>query len=324
MEAINFFVSLYHSEFMQIILKNLKFPVFTLLLNLLVLILSSTFFYLLQQNIPQSEIHRLLACPDAFFIFQGEFWGIVTNSFVHNNLAMLILNLSGLWILSAFIERRSGWKAVFFLGLLASMTTSLTQLALSDDPGIGMSGVNYFFLGYIFMRSRQDPRYHFSLKYLALLLAIAGPVLIVIGNAQFNLNIGFESIVSGLIYGLLFALIKKRTVRLYFSVVSVLISIIVLIYSPWSAMWNFSKAFNAHNSGDLYSAETFYARSLGLNPSLEDARLNLNLIKIDRLSSEAFKLHNAGKYMKARQKYEAILEIDPTNKWANQQIRLLP
>lgn len=309
---------------MQIIRENMSFPLFTMMLNLLVLLASAVYFYLLNSPYPQDELLRLLGCPGAFHIFNGEWWGIVINSFVHIHPLMLAFNIAGLWILGAFIERRSGWKKLLVLGLIASILSSLTQLVISDDPGIGMSGVNYFLLGYIYVRSIRDERYHFNLRYVALALGSFGLLLIAIGNFRFDLNIGYESIISGLVYGFIFDLIKSKSVQITSFVISALSAVVLLVYCPWSAMWQFTVAFKHHSKGELSLAEKHYVNAIQINPSLKDARLNLNLIRIDRLSKEAYSLHASGKYVEAGDKYQEILKIEPDHKWAKDQIKLLP
>ncbi len=308
---------------MKFINNNLRFPVFTLLLNVTTLVVS---LYFILTSTPGNKhlLLRKLGAPDAFYVYSGEWWGIITNTFTHSHTILLLFNLVGLWILGAFLERRAGWISLLLLGTFASLITSIVQLNLIDDPGLGMSAVNFFLLGFIILKSRHDERFSFALWPLAVVTGIAGIVLIIISNQYYASNIGLQAIFSGLISGAVFGIIKPNRIRIALGILLSITAFTTLIYAPWSATWNFTKAVKYHQENRLKEAERYYGKTLQIDPTMDDARYNLILIQIDRLSDEAYELHRNKHFQEARKVYLQILELDPQNHWAKQQIKALP
>lgn len=308
---------------MKFIKRNLPFPVLTLALNIATLCVSA--FYLFEvTSLKKPHLLRKLGAPDAYYIYSGEWWGVITNTFTHSHLILLLFNLTGLWILGAFLERRSGWISLLLLGIFSSLITSVIQLNLVDDPGLGMSRVNYFLLGYIILKSSHDKQFSFTLLPLAIFVAITGIVLIILSNQFYGSNIGLESILSGLLTGAILGMIRSSRLRIVSGITLSVVAFGTLVYAPWSATWNFTKAVKYHQNNELVLAEHYYDKALQIEPTMDDARYNLILIQIDRLSDEAYKLHANKHYQEARRIYEEILKLDTQNYWAKQQIKALP
>lgn len=74
-------------------------------------------------------------------VFDGQWWRLLTCSFVHFELSHLFFNMLGLWILGSRVEREFGrWFFLFFY-LACGLLVALSTLALRPDvASYGASG----------------------------------------------------------------------------------------------------------------------------------------------------------------------------------------
>jgi GlpG protein len=264
--------------------------------------------------------------PTAIEIFAGQYWGTITNSFVHFQFTHLLVNLIITLLIASYVERRIRFWKLFVFGLMASLVSSAYQLSFSNDAGIGLSGVNYALFGFIFGKTFIDQRFRIVTKNLALIVMILFIPFCEFMNRISNWNIATIALFSGLIFGILFAGLfsKFKFTSAILLLLMVLFSLISVLYSPWSSQWNCSKAMTLHSEMNLGEAKKYYEKSLRINPESSCAKDNLILIKIDELSEKALKLHHQKKYVEAGKIYEEILKIDPTNGWAKENKSRLP
>ncbi len=264
--------------------------------------------------------------PTAIEIFGGKYWGIVSNSFVHFQFIHLITNVIATLLIASYVERRIGFWKLFGFGLFASMISSAFQVSLSNDAGIGLSGVNYALFGFIFGKTFIDQRFKIVTKNLALLVMVLFIPLCEVMNRFGNWNIATIALTSGLFFGIFFAGLfsKFKTISLMSLIFMIIFSTLSLFYSPWSAEWNCSKAMKLHEKMKLDEAKTFYLKATQINPNALCAKDNLLLIRIDELSRNALKLHLKGKYLEAGKAYHEILKIDSKNRWALENKSRLP
>lgn len=307
--------------------KKLKYPWFTWILSFLSICL-----YLLI-NIKSDfkeisiETYTFFGAPAAIDIYQGQFWGVITNSFIHSHFIQLVFNLIGLWLLGAFVERRIGQFHYVLFGLFSSIITSVWQLTLSTDAGIGLSGVIFALWGYILIRSFEN--HEFKLKghkiiYSFMIITLISSYVI---NYLFDGIIATETMVSGFISGVLVAFtIRIFNKKVYFSILLsiLLICFSTVFYSPWSSEWNLAKGIEYHNIKQYKLAERHYTKALSILPKNKLAKENLKVMKIDRLSDKAYHFHSLKKYNTARKIYKKIIELDPKNEWAKDNIAELP
>ena len=304
-----------------------RFPFLTLLLSLITVGMYVAYVVLSGKEGVNPELYKQLGAPSAFEVYDGQYWGVVLNSFLHNRIDMLLINLAGLWILGAYIERRLGFHVLFLLGLFASFITSTAQFTLSDDPGIGEMGVNYFLFFFIFIRSffRQD----FKLKYrFVILFALIGLLSWFIYNNQFNnWNIGVVAILSGILLGSIAGFISVSNLKFLnyaFPVIMIGLSTSCFFYAPWSSEWHTHAGIVAHEKNNFGLAKKHYTEALKINKDNKNAANNLFNIELDEIANKAFKLHSEGKYIEARIYYDKVLAKDPNNTWAKEQIKNLP
>lgn len=278
-----------------------------------------------QKNVNIEYSH--FGAPYAVQIYQGQYWGVFSNSFLHTNIYHLVLNLIGLWILGSFIEKRIKLFNFILLGLFASTVTSIAQLALSDDAGLGLTGVNFFFISYIITKSFNNEVFAIRAKYIYLISAFIGIGIAFYLNEYYSFNIGIEAMIAGLIYGSIIGLSTfsaNKAVPTLISITLLIISSITLFYAPWSAEWNYFKGYSAHEKGDYEDAKMYYKEAVAINPSHHTSLENLKYISIDEISEMALQAHKEEKYMLARKLYERVIKLDPNNQWAKQNLAKLP
>ena len=78
---------------------------------------------------------------------QGQWWRLLSSSFVHLGILHLVCNAYGAWILGRVLELFFGWKRLLFLYMSAALFSSTASLLWSDVPSGGASGVRYSFVG---------------------------------------------------------------------------------------------------------------------------------------------------------------------------------
>lgn len=264
--------------------------------------------------------------PLAIEIYDHQFWGILTNSFVHYEKGHLILNLIALLLLGSYVERRIGLKYFVLFGLYTSTVSSAIQLAFSDDAGFGMSGVNYGFFGFVFAKSFLDKRFQLLTKNIAFAVMFLFIPFCEYMNIYHHWNVGTFALFGGFFTGVLIGLFDSPAYKISYSGLSLffIFSIVSLFYNPFSSEWYCAKGIQAHEAHHLSLAKSYYFESLMCNPGSKCANENLTLIRIDELCSIAFKEHNRGHYLEARKYYEEILRLDPHNQWALNNLNRLP
>jgi len=302
---------------------NYKFPKFTLSLVGLCIILYLGISSLNKFGPIEEKYYALFGAPYAIDIYRGQFWGVITNSFVHVLFLQLLFNIFPVFFFASFIERRLGWLSIFLLGLISSAVTSSIQLAVSDDPGLGLAGINFCLYSFIFVRSFYDKRFDFKAKYFVLIVML----FILLGCQYLNVfegwNFGIASMLGGILWGAICSFPVNRTIRLLQAVILVL-SIGSLIYAPWSAEWYCAKGVSYHEEGNLELATLNYKRAIQLDNEHYLATENLKIVEIDKLSDLAYIAHYHRKYSLARRYYLKILRLDKQNKWAKENLKNLP
>lgn len=313
-------------EVLTTILKNFKQARFTFVLLFYSLIVFVAIQILKPEALVSNEILTYFGAPTAIDIYSFQFWGIISNSFVHYEYGNFILNAVGLLLLGSYLERRIGTKKFIVFGLIASIISSAIQLAFSDDAGIGLSGVNYALFGYIFAKSFVDIRFKIVAKNIAFFLMLLFIPFCEYMNLFGGWNVASISLISGFTVGGLVAFLNSQySTIIKFSIISLLsFSGISLIYSPWSAQWNCAKGISFHENNEIEKAKMYYMNAIYLDETSVCGNDNLKIIVVDELSSAAFTAHNRGDYLKARYFYEKILKIDGNNNWAKNNIKRLP
>ncbi|MDB0062768.1 rhomboid family intramembrane serine protease [Crocinitomicaceae bacterium] len=274
-------------------------------------------------EIPDSILVKYGA-PYAIDIYDGQFWGVIANSFLQNNFTLFICNILFFVFIGRIVEKKNGTWFLLFFGLGSSIITSCAELAFSGDPGVGLTGVNFGLLGYILLSKKivwKNPWLRASpWFFVGVVLFLCAEQII-----QNDYKIAVFSILSGLVFGIVVALtqgikwIFYFTQALFFSV-----SFVSLLYNPYSSEWHTFKGYRHIKEGKIKEAKIHYKKALKISPDNVAAQYNLKLIRIESLINKAYELHLNKDYTSARNVYIQILKIDETNKWAKENLAELP
>ncbi len=265
-----------------------------------------------------ANVFILLGAPNSVNIYNGQYWGVLTNNFLHVYLSQLILNCIGIIIFGIFIEKRIGFIKFSMMVIVGSIIPSIVQLNLTNEPGIGLSGVNFTLFGYLLAKSFNYP--NFRMKYISIYLTIM--IGTIIACNIYNLYVEdvyrTEAMGFGLILGLIIGFTSgwKKWIQypMLFSIM--VLSIVTLFYAPWSAEWLVYKGVVAHESKKYTVAKEYYLKALKIDKTNQSAKENLELLKLDDLKWKAYKAHMKEDYIKAKEYYREILKIDPKDTWA--------
>jgi membrane associated rhomboid family serine protease len=274
-------------------------------------------------EIPDSILVKYGA-PYAKDIYDGQFWGVIANSFLQNNFTLFICNILFFVFIGRIVEKKNGTWFLLFFGLGSSIITSCAELAFSGDPGVGLTGVNFGLLGYILLSKKivwKNPWLRASpWFFVGVVLFLCAEQII-----QNDYKIAVFSILSGLVFGIVVALtqgikwIFYFTQALFFSV-----SFVSLLFNPYSSEWHTFKGYRHIKEGKIKEAKIHYKKTLKISPDNVAAQYNLKLIRIESLINKAYELHLNKDYTSARNVYIQILKIDETNKWAKENLAELP
>jgi rhomboid protease GluP len=114
-------------------------------LNVLIYLLSC----LLSQNLvnPSSAVLELLGWKDNELIAGGEYWRLLSATFLHGNLVHIFFNGYSLYALGPEGERIYGSQRFLALYLLAGLAGSVASYAMTPGPSVGASGAIFGLIG---------------------------------------------------------------------------------------------------------------------------------------------------------------------------------
>ena len=87
----------------------------------------------------------------------GQLWRLVTPIFMHGDVLHILFNMMWLADLGSMIEGRQSSLTLAVLVLGIAVLSNVSQFVLSGPHFLGMSGVVYGLIGYIWMRGKHDP-----------------------------------------------------------------------------------------------------------------------------------------------------------------------
>ncbi len=147
------------------------------------------------------------AIVPALVLQRGEWWRIVTGSFLHGGVAHIAFNMIALWQLGTFIESLAGSRRMLGIYLISMIGAGLAVVFFSSPwvPTVGASGAIYGLFGaLIAIGLRMGGRGRG-------LIASTAPILVI--NLVLTFTIPFISIAAhlgGLASGFVAALILQR------------------------------------------------------------------------------------------------------------------
>lgn len=96
---------------------------------------------------------------------RGEVWRLITPIFIHMNGMHLLFNMMWLYDIGGVIEMRRGSRKFALFVLSAAIISNLGQYYYNYSPFFGgMSGVDYAFFGYLWMKGQYEPEAGLGLR----------------------------------------------------------------------------------------------------------------------------------------------------------------
>jgi GlpG protein len=213
-------------------------------------------------------------------VWEGAYWALISSAFVHIELWHVAFNVYWLWTFGSAVELVLGSLPFAGLVLVSALVSSSVQLGASGDTGIGASGVVYALFGLMWAGSKRVPKFAQVLGEKTAPLFWAWLVGCILATRAGIVQVANGAHVGGLLLGLLAAQwllprAPRRALAMTGTGVYVLLSLVPLVWSPWSPAWVGRKAYEAHVAGELDVAIAGYRRSIALGGDRPWALANL-------------------------------------------------
>jgi GlpG protein len=138
-------------------------------------------------------------------ILEGQVWRLVTPIFLHGGFIHVLFNMMWLHQLGSQIEKIDGSIKFFAFMIITAILCNTCQYLVSGANFVGMSGVVYGMLGFIWTVSRLAPRSRYDLNDQTMMFMMGWLVL-----CFFMENVANTEHVVGLLVGLAFGFIKGK------------------------------------------------------------------------------------------------------------------
>lgn len=261
--------------------------------------------------------------PSSAAIWSGAAWGLISSSFVHLAIWHLVFNLYWFWIFGRKVEfERGRW---FTLGLLlsAAFATGVGELALGDATGIGLSGVVYALVGFIFVSARYDSRFRGFLAPRLVWSFAIWLLICVLLTVSKVFPVGNAGHFAGLAWGAFVAWLQtQRSLRRYgLGALALGVLSIPVYWAPWSVGWLSSRAYSLHEANKLAEAKRYYNLILQRDSANQFAQANLRNITVFELGKQAQQAFEKGQLAQGQQLCQQILRLEPANAWAQAMVQ---
>lgn len=281
----------------------------------------------LERDTTSWEAYKRWGAPSSVDIFNGDYWGLFTSSFLHADILHIAFNLYWLWIFGKKIEFETNNKLYYgILIVTASIVSSSVQLAFSGTTGIGLSGIGYALFGYIYVKSKISKEYDGFLDQRTSSLFIFWLFLCMVLTVTNIWVVGNAAHVGGLFWGAIVAYGSRLNKFVHAVIILIVFTLLTssIFWTPFSVGWLSHKAYTLHENQQTEEAMIVYKEILEKDPENEFAQVNIKQLEVAKLSHEAYRLHKNKDYKKAKELYIQILNIDKDNAWAKMNLDLLP
>ena len=110
-------------------------------------------------------------------VLHGQVWRLVTPILMHGSILHILFNMFWLRDLGTLLETKHGSRNFLLLVLATGVGSNLLQYAVSGPNFLGMSGVVYGLLGYLWVQGRMNPGFGFELNSQTVMIMAAWLVL---------------------------------------------------------------------------------------------------------------------------------------------------
>ena len=214
-------------------------------------------------------------------IWNGHPLPLVSSAFVHLELWHIAFNVYWLLLFGSCLERAIGHGYFLLFYLVAALVSSTAELAVADTTGIGASGVVYAMFGFMWTGRRRFPTFEVALTQQTVALFMIWLVGC-IAATQLNIwEVGNTAHVAGLLFGVSAAactLARSHRKPLIAGLCGlVALSLMPLVWCPWSPLWLSTRAYRAHERGNYQLAVDYYGQVLRREPKNAWAFFNRGL-----------------------------------------------
>ncbi len=215
-------------------------------------------------------------------IWNGGYWALFTSVFVHLALWHVAFNVYWLWVLGSRLERTIGSLRFLAFFVISAFVSSSFQLAVSDDTGIGASGVVYAIFGFMWLTRHRYSHFKKVLDARTIQIIIIWLVGCVVATYLNVWSVGNAAHISGLLFGgaVAGAFVLRFKPRVMFAslVALVVFSIVPLFWCPWSINWLGNKAYDAHAAQRYDVALDRYTQIISIDPDFAWAYVNRSYV----------------------------------------------
>jgi len=219
-------------------------------------------------------------------IWNGRIWGLVTPIFIHGGVVHLLFDMLWLVQLGRILERTLP-PAIYLLLIVAGAAVgSATELLISDQTGIGMSGVVYALFGLMWAGRGAYPAWRAvatpdNLRLLVLwgLFCVATTYLPFLHFLGLNIANGAHGggFLFGLCIGFLFYSPRRHYVWAAPLALLLVASVLACTWQPWSGDWTFWKGNREFDRKHYAQAIRWYEASLRHGGDPHDTWYNISL-----------------------------------------------
>lgn len=145
-------------------------------------------------------------------IASGQLWRLFTPIFLHGGWLHLAFNMLWLYQLGTQIERIASGKKLLTMMAIMAITCNTSQYLVSGPNFVGMSGVVYGLLGYLWIMTKYDAAKGYYLDQQTVVFMLIWMAICIIGIIP---NVANTQHVVGLIVGVVWAFIESGYLKAY-------------------------------------------------------------------------------------------------------------
>ncbi len=140
-------------------------------------------------------------------VFHGQIWRLVTPILMHGGWLHIFFNLWWLKDLGGILEWKMGARSLFVLILLTAVGSNLAQYYDGGPNFLGISGVVFGLMGFIWMKGKYDPNFGVQLPPVIVFMMLLWLVLGYAGilEGAFGAGIANTAHTAGLVMGMVCA-----------------------------------------------------------------------------------------------------------------------
>jgi GlpG protein len=213
---------------------------------------------------------RLVGWREAYDIWDGAWWALITSAAVHAELWHLGFNLYWFWRLGGRLEIEIGSKRYLAFLISAAFVSSAAQVAVSSDTGIGLSGVVYAIFGFMWVGRSSVQSFQEALSDRVVPLFVLWLFGCLFATYAAEIPIGNAAHFSGLFFGAAVAPIwaqsKWRPAGVIGLALCATVCVLTLLAAQWNPYWLGHQALKAYNAGEFQQSIELYSQALERDP----------------------------------------------------------